>query len=123
MRSIILAIIILILCPALSFSEPISKEQWSEALHTVLPTMFCQPAQYFRQCFHVSQQECEQTSLSATRVCIEKNKNNIPEILNQPRDGSHWGTVIGTCAGTAYELTLNSKRINSEKCNDVNNWK
>lgn len=109
----------------LSFSiqaDQISKQDWISAMSTVLPTAFCDANQYFRQCFKVTAQECEETAASATRICLNKNKDKIPAVLNQPQDGTHWGTIIGGCAGEAYEITLIKKRISNTKCNDPANW-
>ena len=94
-----------------------------DSMSTVLPTVFCQANQYFRQCFDVSQAECKETALSATRVCLQKYKDKIPDTLVQPKDGTYWGRIVGSCAGEAYELTLRKKRIGNQKCNDPNNWK
>ena len=100
----------------------VTKNNWIEAISTALPTAFCQSQQYFRQCFEVSQIECEETASSATRICLEKNKEKIPNILIQPKDGTHWGAIIGKCVGEPYEITLQKKRIDSKKCNDLSNW-
>ncbi len=117
-----LALLITLLLPFTTNAVEVSKSDWYNAMSTALPTAFCNSGQYFRKCFSVSAQECEETAASATRVCLNKNDNDIPDILVQPKDGTHWGTVIGTCAGEAYEITLTKKRISSEKCNDVSNW-
>lgn len=100
----------------------VSKSDWIKAMSTALPTAFCNSKQYFRQCFKVTAQECEETAASATRICLSSNKDKIPSTLVQPKDGTHWGTIIGECAGTAYEASLIEKRIDSKKCNNVANW-
>ena len=100
----------------------VSKEVWMDAMSTVPPTAFCQLKQYFRQCFEVTQIECEETALSATRICLEKYKEKIPNVLNQPKDGNRWGTIIGRCAGAAYEIAFQEKRISSKECNNPANW-
>ena len=113
---------IALLSPLSSNAVEVSKADWYNGMSTALPTVFCNSNQYFRQCFSVSAQKCEETAASATRVCLNKNDKDIPSILVQPKDGTHWGTVIGKCAGEAYEITLIKKRINNAKCNDVSNW-
>ena len=100
----------------------VRKDFWIDSMTTALPTAFCNSSQYFRQCFQVSIQECEETAASATRVCLNKFKEKIPNILIQPKDGQHWGKIIGSCAGEAYEITFMEKRISSKKCNDPKNW-
>lgn len=101
----------------------VSKERWLSAMETALPPAFCKETQYFRQCFKVSARECEQVAASTTRVCLDKYKSQMPAVFNQPQDGTKWGRMVGACAGNAYEMTLIKKRINNNKCNDVNNWR
>jgi hypothetical protein len=71
----------------------------------------------------VTQIECEETALSTTRICLAQNKEKIPTRLRQPEDGTKWGTIIGSCAGSAYEIALQRKRIISSTCNNPDNWK
>jgi hypothetical protein len=123
MRWGILVVVLVFLIPASANSQEVSKEAWIESVSTALPTAFCRSDLYFRQCFDVSQTECEETAMSATRVCLQKYKNKIPNTLVQPKDGSYWGNIIGACAGEAYEITLQKKRISNKRCNDPNNWK
>ena len=111
-----------IILPISAQALEVSKSEWIKGMSTVLPTAFCNSNQYFRQCFSVTAEECEETAASATRICLSKNDENIPDILVQPKDGTLWGTVIGKCAGEAYEITLIKKRLNNEKCNDISNW-
>jgi len=106
-----------------AYSLEVTKTEWTKSMSTALPTYFCQPNQYFRQCFNVSAEVCEETALSATRVCIRNNFDKIPEIIIQPKDGRQWGNVIGTCAGKAYGTVLIKQFKNTEKCKNVNNWK
>lgn len=100
----------------------VNKTDWMNAVSTALPTAFCNSSQYFRQCFTVTAQECEETAASATRVCLNKHKDKIPNTLIQPKDGTHWGTIIGSCAGEAYEVSLVKKRIKNKKCDNPENW-
>ena len=100
----------------------VSKKSWIEGMTSALPTAFCNSSQYFRQCFHITAIECEETALSATRICIKENEDKIPDTLVQPEDGRKWGTKIGSCAGKAYELSLIKKRINNARCNNASNW-
>lgn len=119
----ILPVVFLLLISASANSAEVSKEAWINSMSTALPTAFCQADQYFRQCFDVSQVECGETAISATRVCLQKYQDKIPDTLTQPKDGTYWGRIIGSCAGEAYEIALRKKRINNQKCNDPNNWK
>lgn len=116
-------ILFVILClPLGAYAVEVSKADWVNGMSTALPTAFCQSNGYFRQCFDISAEECEETAASATRVCLKKHRDSIPEILIQPKDGTHWGTIIGQCAGEAFDVTLIDKRFDNDKCNNVENW-
>lgn len=104
------------------WSKEVPSEQWLEAMRTTMPTVLCDSAQYFRQCFDVTAQECEETAASSTRVCINDVEHLIPEMMRLPADGNAWGTRIGQCAGTAYEAALRDKRISNPKCNNPASW-
>lgn len=119
----ILVVIFVLFTSIAANPEEVSKDVWIDRMSAALPTAFCQRDQYFRQCFDVSQTECEETAMSATRVCLQKYKDKIPNILVQPQDGAYWGRTIGSCAGEAYEMTLLKKRISNKRCNDPNNWR
>ncbi len=92
-------------------------------MFATLPSAFCISGQFFRECFEVSQGECEQSASSAVGTCLQKYKDRIPKVLIQPRDGGHWGKIIDDCAVEAYEKNLQKKRIKNTKCNDPNNWR
>jgi hypothetical protein len=115
--------ILMMLAPVGAGAATVAKQTWIDGMSTAIPTMFCTPNHYFRQCFSVTAAECEETSASAARVCLNKHKDEIPGVLQQPQDGQRLGTVIGQCAGSAYEVTLIKKRSNNPKCSDPNNWK
>jgi hypothetical protein len=101
----------------------ITKAQWVEAMKTGLPVGFCKEGSYFRSCFRVSAEECEDTSLSATRVCLANLDDELPAVFHQPHDGQRWGQKVGGCAGSTYETAHKSKKIASEPCKDMTRWK
>lgn len=103
-------------------SAEVSKSAWLESMSTALPIVFCKPEQYFRQCFNISAQQCETTAASATRICLDKHAASIPDTLVQPKDGAHWGQVVGSCAGEAYEVSLKAHRSKDSRCNNPANW-
>lgn len=120
-RSLFIAVSVAVVPVSASASE-ISREDWMDSMSIALPAIFCQPEMYFRQCFDVTQTKCEETAVSVTRICLEKNKEKIPETLQQPQDGTSWGRVIGACAGESFELVLQKDRISNQKCDDPGNW-
>ncbi len=110
-------------CAFAATAATVSKAEWMDGMSTVLPTAFCAPAQYYRQCFEVTAPQCEEAAASATRVCLARHRDEIPAVLNQPQDGTRWGTVVGQCAGRAYEIALLKQRRADARCNDPSQWK
>lgn len=119
----ILIVMIIAFYSTLSYALNVEKDEWVASMEIVLPAAFCKKQMYFRQCFTVDAIACEEVAASVTRICLGKYKSDIPNPLKQPQDGTKWGAVVGRCAGSAYGVSLADKKINSEKCNDVNNWK
>lgn len=87
-----------------------------------LPNAFCQASHYYRQCFSVTAQECEDAVISSVKTCLNKNNKDIPSILMQPRDGTLWGAIINVCTSRAYEATFTKNRIHNKKCDNQNYW-
>ncbi len=119
----LLAVLLLpLFATATATAAETSKSYWFKGMSTALPTAFCNSNQYFRHCFSVSVQECKESVASATRICLNKNNKDIPDILVQPGDGAHWGAIIGECVGDTYTITQKQQHNSSAKCNDISNW-
>lgn len=102
----------------------VQKAVWLSAMTTALPPAMCQGEQYFRQCFDVTEERCLEAMKLSTKTCVEQHELRIPEVLIQPRDGTTWGTVVGSCTGASYETTLaTQKKANVAKCNDATAWR
>jgi hypothetical protein len=97
----------------------LSKNDWITHMSTAIPAMFCKSDSYFRKCFSVTAEECENTALTATRICLKKNESNMPDPFIQPRDGTHWGRIVGKCAGETFWILLNKKSISNEECKSI----
>jgi hypothetical protein len=108
--------------PLLAFAQTAGKKEWMAHVANGMPAAFCAPQAYFRQCFSVTAQECESAAATATRNCLDKHGADIPGTLAMPRDGQHWGGVVGKCAGTGTEMAMVKKRISNAKCNDPRQW-
>jgi len=116
-------ILILLLTSAAAHSDEVKRDAWMNKMSTALPSAFCISGQFFRECFEVSQDECEGAATSAVRFCLQKYKDQIPKVLIQPKDGGHWGKIIDDCTVEAYEKALQTKRISNSKCNDPSHWR
>ena len=121
MKHILTLLTLIVMTSPLSANE-ISKPEWLQAMETALPAAFCKSNEYFRQCYTITANECEEVAASTTRICLNKFKDQIPDVLKQPNDGALWGTKVGECAGAAFDLSMADNRIDSELCNDPANW-
>ncbi len=104
-------------------AQTVSRMDWLVSTMTSLPTAMCQADQYFRQCFGVSEDKCMEVMRLATRSCLDEHEAELPIVFVLPRDGARWGTVVGSCAGSGYEVTLKGRRRNDlKRCNDLQTW-
>ena len=108
--------------PSHAVTAIVDRDVWMAQFEMALPVALCRDNFYFRACFTVSAEECERTAASATRLCLAKFKKQLPEKFHQPDEGTEWGSKIGNCVGTAYEVSLPSHRISNAKCNDPSQW-
>lgn len=122
MKTIIVNVLFFLSFSVIAAEEEVSKSYWISAMKTALPAAFCNSEQYFRQCYKVTAIECEEVAASATRLCLNDLESELPNVLLQPRDGTFWGTKVGECAGIAYDVSLNAKRISNDECDNVLNW-
>lgn len=123
--------LLLLLCLSFTFISSwsmaaevvLSKSQFIDYMKTALPNAFCAEKQYFRKCFKVTEDVCLSEAMRATKVCILSMEGEMPEKFHQPKDGADWGTKMGTCAGTNYEVSLTKSKIDSADCKDPSKWK
>mgnify|MGYP001067679351 CR=1 FL=1 len=95
----------------------VTVETWLDDMMGQLPTFFCQPDQYFIQCFDVSQEECRSVSLEEARRCADEMADRFPPLLNMPDDGRQWGSELGRCAGIGYDRVLAERKSDAARCN------
>lgn len=97
----------------------VSKAMWLEQVTTALPAMLCTDGNYFRTCFDVTLENCVSTGTAATASCVAKIAPEIPNSLILPREGTHWGTMIGRCTGTVLEANITPHRVESDACTTI----
>jgi hypothetical protein len=112
MRSLIVATVLLASCK-------VSSSDWKREMENQIPQAFCEPTQYFRQCFDVDEATCRSTVTELVRTCFAKIQ--LPESMGTG-DGESYGRKLGECAGGGYDDKLSSKRNNNPKCLDPKNW-
>jgi hypothetical protein len=95
--------------------------KWMEGMKSVLPSLFCKQGSYFRECFRISEQECEDEAIRVTRVCVDSKRADLLKNF-KAEEGKMWGEKVGECAGSSFEISLEKKKIESPKCNDASQW-
>ncbi len=86
-----------------------------------LPTDLCKSEQYFRACFQVTEERCKQVVTEELDKCVTIHAATLP-LVRDGQTGAAAGRVLGQCAGTAYDVRLIGKRIQSKRCNDPSQW-
>jgi hypothetical protein len=116
MRKILLATIGLVVCCAASAqSAETPRDKWIGRMQSALPTALCAKGTAIRTCFSLTDEECEQSMSSATRVCIGNMINQIPETL-RPDQGRSFGGNIGSCAAETYANVNRARYAPSDAC-------
>jgi hypothetical protein len=125
MRTSRIGIVLAVACSATAGAaeQTMPRDAWMGRMETALPTVFCKPESYFRQCFGLTAEQCEVAAASSVRVCLKKFKPRIPAVLVLPADGARWGTDVGTCAGESFEIAHLKQKKQSTKCNDPTAWR
>lgn len=100
----------------------VTRENWTSEMKNVLPAALCREGSYFMSCFKVDLAACLKAANSATQSCLSQYESQIPATLIQPKDGREWGSKIGSCSGSVYDVIQVKQKINSDKCNDPAQW-
>ena len=105
-----------------SNAQEVPKEAWVSQMESGMSAFFCQEGQYFHECFNGTAAQCNETMTELVGGCLERYEEQFPAAFKMPDDGAKWGQVIGSCAGSQYDVVRRSDRINSAKCNNPNEW-
>jgi hypothetical protein len=120
MRRLVFVLPLLVSVNALADAS-IPKAQWIVQMQKLLPTTFCQPGMYFRECFKVTEAQCNEVASTTTHQCLKDVEDKLPATLDAS-SGRDWGTKVGTCAGGQFETSQMTKKVASAKCSDPSNW-
>jgi hypothetical protein len=101
----------------------VPQATWSNEMANVLPAAICRDGSYFRVCFEAPAEECHESASVSTSSCLRQYKSQMPDPLEQPEDGSHWGQLVGSCAAALYISEHKDKKVGDAKCEDIENWR
>lgn len=117
-----LAALILCLCASASAQDSISREAWSAYMQDALPEFLCHEDSYFVECFEVDIEQCKRSLSELARSCLESLAEHIPDPVRSAQEGHTAGQMIGSCAGSRYDLVNQALKISTEQCNDPMYW-
>ena len=121
MRNFLRSVIIFVLI-VFPFSQAqardLTQEQWIEFMTKNLPTVFCDPSQYYRECFEVTQEECKDMVTLFIGNCIDKNIMAMPETFDL-KESRTWGSILEKCVDEIYVNTYTNLRIDNEYCSSI----
>jgi hypothetical protein len=100
-------------------AEGVPKGKFVSAMETGLPVTFCNSKSFFRQCFNITDRECEEVAISATRVCVKKYNNEIPDPIQHREDAGKIGNDVGRCVGETLSVSFLKQYISNTTCNSV----
>ena len=99
----------------------VARADFLSEFPTILATNLCKASAYFRTCFDVSAEECENMVTSAAISCVKRYASDIPKQLGAAEE-EHHGGVLGGCAGETYATEFLARRLNDKACNVPSNW-
>lgn len=112
----IFAALPLLFLVSLSHSAEVPIDVWLHHLTVALPVGFCEQGSAIRSCFTVTNEQCEQGVVSATRVCINGMKRKLPKFIRSKDEGAKLGGDIGSCAEDAFVLANKQREVLTQDC-------
>lgn len=94
----------------------LSNRQWQHNMRHQFPLKICEPNSYYRQCFTISESECQAFALTLTNACLKALKDKIPENVHLKDDGIALGGLVGACFGDLYESYMAHKKLSLDAC-------
>ncbi|MBF0457473.1 MAG: hypothetical protein HQK99_06220 [Nitrospirae bacterium] len=115
----LVSVSILLSAAAAAADSAPSKESWIGQMSAVLPGVMCAPNQYFRKCFNIDQNSCNDEAVRAVKSCAARYAPEMPAVF-LPKDGENWGRIISECVYEALESNLQTNnKITSGDCKDL----
>lgn len=106
----VLSCILLSLCACsdltpLSSGSAVARSQWLKALPQAMSEEFCNQSSPLRDCYPLSEADCQEQVVKKTVSCMKRYRAQIPDEM-ESGDLSTWGKQIGVCANDQmFQLT------------------
>jgi hypothetical protein len=107
----------LILTSFLVFGSATADRSQTEFFHAFLAPYVhktCQDKGVFRQCFSITQADCEKSVRGMAKLCEKPLSRRMPQTLKTKRDAGFWGSQYAVCIARRFA------EIHAEKMNKKN---
>lgn len=100
------------------WSSPDKNALFLEVFRKALPVQMCEPGQFARECFRGTVDECRERAFAELEGCEKELAAGLP-LVTDGESGSAAGRVLGSCAGSRYEVAHASLRVTSAACDEA----
>ena len=108
----------LILFFSVSHAADLLQDQWINFMTQNMPALFCKSDQYYRYCYEVTKEECEDTAAFAVQACIANHLQELPDIFTYA-ESRHWGAIIEKCVDEEYSQTFSNQKKDTPECKEI----
>ncbi len=113
MKKFLFGLVICSICMTIPVQAAMDSKtrQWERILLQKMPSLFCDAnTGKMTKIFQISSAECMRVYHYSSQQCINAvNQVSYYSVFNGAT-GQHWGTIIGTCIGLAYDMQYTFKR-------------
>jgi len=109
---------VLILFFSVSHAADMAQDQWISFMTKNMPTAFCKSDQYYRDCYEVTKEECEDTAAFAVEACIANHIQELPDIFSY-EESRKWGAIIEKCIDEEYSRTFSNQKMDTPECKEI----
>lgn len=105
------------------FATTVDKNTWISEYKKAVSSGWCSDPT-IAECWPVSEKTCKAEVKTAVESCTKQFESQLPAKLVQPKDGTLWGSKIGSCTGEQYAAALKkSFNKNSKRCLEMDKRK
>lgn len=109
---------VLILSFSVSHAADMAQDQWTSFMTKNMPTVFCKSDQYYRDCYEVTKEECENTAAFAVEACIANHIQELPDTFSY-EESRKWGAIIEKCVDEEYSRTFSNQKMDTPECKEI----
>jgi len=109
---------VLILSFSVSHAADLAQDRWIGFMTKNMPALFCKPDQYYRDCYEVTKEECEDTAAFAVQACIANHIQELPDFFSYEAS-RQWGATIEKCVDEEYSRTFSNQKKDTQECKEI----